>query len=304
MNLPEEISLDPIVADLRDADPAVRAQAATILGLARNPMVVEYLMQVLAFDTDLHVKRSVAIALGNIGHPSGIQPLLLAIQSSDPELRTFAAEALGKIPSPDVVELLIIALQGDVRIKIGALEALGRIGDVRAVSHIQKLGPQVHAELDTVRCMALAKLGAGGPAELETISRRMDTLTAHGRSIALDALVALGQEAWPQIATCLSDEDPIVRAQAARLLGSLQVPASLPRLMEAIEDPDPMVRASALEGISFHGTDQAREGLRTLMSRVDAGDPVRPEVEEILSRLAMVADAGVEAASLEGLSQG
>ena len=286
MNLPEEISLDPIVADLRDADPAVRAQAATILGLARNPMVVEYLMQVLAFDTDLHVKRSVAIALGNIGHTSGIQPLLLAIQSSDPELRTFAAEALGKIPSPDVVELLIIALQGDVRIKIGALEALGRIGDPRAIPHIQKLGPQVHAELDTVRCMALAKLGVGGSEELETIGRRLEGLTPHGRTIALDALVALGTDAWTHIASCLADEDAIVRAQAARLLGSLQVTDSLPRLMQVLEDPDPMVRASALEGIAFHGSEQAREGLRTVMARVDEGDPLRPEVEEVLTRLA------------------
>ncbi len=299
MNLPEEISLDPIVADLRDADPAVRAQAATILGLARNPMVVEYLMQVLAFDTDLHVKRSVAIALGNIGHTSGIQPLLLAIQSSDPELRTFAAEALGKIPSPDVVELLIIALQGDVRIKIGALEALGRIGDARAIPHIQKLGPQVHAELDTVRCMALAKLGVGGTAELEIIGRRMAGLTAHGRSIALDALVALGADAWTHIATCLDDEDPIVRAQAARLLGSLQGPESLPRLMRVLEDSDPMVRASALEGIAFHGSERAREGLRTIMARVDEGDPIRPEVEEVLSRLALATAADTDLGSFD-----
>jgi HEAT repeat protein len=249
-------------------------------------MVVEYLMQVLAFDTDLHVKRSVAIALGNIGHVSGIQPLLLAVQSNDPELRTFAAEALGKIPSRDVVEILIIALQGDTRIKVGALEALGRIGDPRAIPHIQKLGPQVSTELETVRCMALAKLGVAGDTELETLASKMDTLTAHGRSIAVDALAAFGPRAWTHVARCLADEDPIVRALASRLLGSLQVEDALPQLMGMLEDSDPMVRASALEGIAFHGNEQALEGLRSVMARVEDGSPLRPEVEEVIDRLA------------------
>lgn len=158
MSATDDISLDPIIFDLRDEDPAVRSQAATVLGLSGNPMVVEYLMSTLAFDEDLQVKRSAAIGLGNLGHPSALQPLLMALQSKDDELRTYAAEAVAKIDSDDSVELLLIALQGSASMQLGALEALARIGDQRALEPLEALVPSTDPAVEAMRQHALATL--------------------------------------------------------------------------------------------------------------------------------------------------
>jgi len=154
----DDISLDPIVFDLRDPDPAVRAQAATVLGLSGNPMVVEYLMSTLAFDEDVQVKRSAAIGLGNLGHPSGLQPLLMALQAKDDELRTFAAEAVAKIDADDSVDLLLIALQGGAAMQLGALDALARIGDPRALETLEAMVPSADAAVEAMRQHAIVTL--------------------------------------------------------------------------------------------------------------------------------------------------
>lgn len=158
MSTTDDISLDPIVFDLKDADPAVRSQAATVLGLSGNPMVVEYLMSTLAFDEDLQVKRSAAIGLGNLGHPSALQPLLMALQFADDELRTFAAEAIAKIDSDDSVDLLLIALNGNPSMQLGAMEALARIGDKRALAPLEALVPSTDAAVEAMRQHALVTL--------------------------------------------------------------------------------------------------------------------------------------------------
>lgn len=165
----EETSLDPIVFDLRDADPAVRAQAATVLGLSGNPMVVEYLMATLAFDEDLQVKRSAAIGLGNLGHPSGLQPLLMALQSRDDELRTFAAEAVAKIDADDSVDLLLIALQGGAGMQLGAMDALARIGDPRALPALEAMVPATDAAVEAMRQHAILVLRGGVDSEYDTL---------------------------------------------------------------------------------------------------------------------------------------
>lgn len=168
MSPTDDISLDPIIFDLRDADPAVRSQAATVLGLSGNPVVVEYLMSTLAFDEDLQVKRSAAIGLGNLGHPSALQPLLMALQSRDDELRTFAAEAIAKIDSDDSVELLLIALQGSPAMQIGAMDALARIGDPRALEPLEAMVPSTDAAVEVMRQHALVTL-RGVKSEYDTL---------------------------------------------------------------------------------------------------------------------------------------
>ena len=74
-----------------------------------------------------------AEALGKIGDPSAVEPLVIALGAGNYE----AATALGKIGDPRAVEPLIAALQADgatqSSVRENAAKALGKIGDLRAV---------------------------------------------------------------------------------------------------------------------------------------------------------------------------
>jgi HEAT repeat protein len=87
---------------------------------------------------DWGVRQSATEALVKIGPPS-IEPSLKALRDENGDVRKSAAEALGKIGDKRAIEPLIKALgdeNGDVR--ESAAEVLGKIGDKRAVEPLLK----------------------------------------------------------------------------------------------------------------------------------------------------------------------
>ncbi|MHB9074225.1 MAG: HEAT repeat domain-containing protein [Desulfobaccales bacterium] len=80
-------------------------------------------------DQNWLVRRNAAEALGKIGSPEAVPILTKALQDSDEPERWQAAEALAKIGSPEAVSAAIQALQDpEWHVKMRAAEALGRIG--------------------------------------------------------------------------------------------------------------------------------------------------------------------------------
>ena len=78
-------------------------------------------------------EKNAAGLLGAIGDPRAIEPLIAALKDKHSLVSRVAAEALVKIDTP-AVDLLIATLNyNDDFICIRAAEALGEIGDPRAV---------------------------------------------------------------------------------------------------------------------------------------------------------------------------
>lgn len=284
MSATDDISLDPIVFDLRDADPAVRAQAATVLGLAGNPMVVEYLMQTLAFDESIQVKRSAAIALGNLAHPSGVQPLLIALQAKDDELRTFAAEAIAKINAPEVVDVLLLALQGGVTLQQGALEALSRIGDPRALSALEAMVPSVDARVEALRQSAIAVLGGAAGDPHQALLVELASGDPHARLRALEALASRGVAEFAHVVSALEDPDAHVRAQAATTLGGFGEVVAVEPLTQKLQDVDPLVRTAAALALAELGDPRAIPALNAAIDAL-SDDSSRAEMLHALGEL-------------------
>jgi HEAT repeat protein len=66
--------------------------------------------------------------------PRMVDPLIAALVAPDPNVRGYAAEALGRIKDPRSVEPLIAALKdSDSSVRVRAIEALGRFKDPRSV---------------------------------------------------------------------------------------------------------------------------------------------------------------------------
>jgi HEAT repeat protein len=162
-------AVEPLIIVLKDESRDVRAGAAEALGKIGDKRAIEPLIQTLKNENsigdlekledpdrlpfmqalketnkneyDHYYDRAgaVAEALGKIGFPA-VVPLIQALNDENGYVRAGAAEALGKIGDKRAIEPLIQALRDDnllrsVRsgVRARAAEALGRIGDKRAV---------------------------------------------------------------------------------------------------------------------------------------------------------------------------
>jgi HEAT repeat protein len=156
-----------LIKTLRDPDASARARAARILGENQDREAGEALQQRMLDDPDATVRQEAAIALGRIGEvqplidamampdprvrvlitqalgqigdPRGIKPLIVALRDTSHEVRSHAAFALNKI-GPPAVEALIAALRHpDAVVRWSAARILGSLNDRRALAELERL---------------------------------------------------------------------------------------------------------------------------------------------------------------------
>ena len=94
-----------------------------------------------AFRNDTDLKRRLVEALGKLGDPQAVPPLIKALGDDWDDVRRAAAEALGRIGAPAVPPLIQALGDSDRDVRAVSAEALGKLGDPRAVpALIQALG--------------------------------------------------------------------------------------------------------------------------------------------------------------------
>jgi hypothetical protein len=104
----------------------------TIMSFQSQDKAIQYIQELQ--DSDPHVRFDAAYALGNIGDPRAVEPLINSLKDSDPSVASMAASALADINDPRAVEPLIEVLQSaDQDLRTAAINALSEIGDARSV---------------------------------------------------------------------------------------------------------------------------------------------------------------------------
>jgi len=112
-----------------DPDSGVRAEVARALGMCGDPTCVSVLIPMLA-DESSDVRRAGAGALGRGGNLSAAAPLAAALAQPGQQLlvRRALAAALARLPHPDVQPALLAALgDPDPQVRGYAAQALGQI---------------------------------------------------------------------------------------------------------------------------------------------------------------------------------
>jgi len=185
------------------ADSTKRDQAARdLIGLDADavPVLLEALQT-----RDLNLLAIYEQILARI--PSASQTLIQVLATAHPIIRARAADILGMRKDKSAVAALLDALKGEFyTVRARAAIALGRIGDKQAV---QPLFIALKDPDDDVRIGAC--LGLGSFKDPST---------------------------FDEITNVLLDDPKIeVRQAAAKALGSTQLPAAVPYLMEALRDP-------------------------------------------------------------------
>ncbi len=131
--LGDDSGTDVLVRLARSKELSKSLSAANWIGGVPIPKAIEALVNMPG---KKYQKRNTARILADIGDPRGIEPLLKALEEADGS----AALNLSHYKDPRVVDALVAALENeDWTFRIRAIEALGMIGDPRAVDRIAPL---------------------------------------------------------------------------------------------------------------------------------------------------------------------
>jgi cyclophilin family peptidyl-prolyl cis-trans isomerase/HEAT repeat protein len=230
LELADARRFDPpaLAALAADAEPAVRAGTAAVLGLLANPGATPLVAQ-LARDRDAGVRAAVAAAAGRLVEtlPAGAHErealggeLQRLLQDPAPEVRSAAAWGAGRAAHPGC--------------DLWLLKRLGREKD------------------PVVRTAILQELWRF-PGGL-WIRRAIGQVTNRDRGVRFAAVSSLARSGRTEAAVGLRlgcrDADPLVRMAAMEGARRLPPPALWPELLVGVGDADLRVRIAAMEGLA------------------------------------------------------
>jgi len=221
----DQRAVEPLIKALRDKDSDVREAAAKALGKIGDPRAVEPLIEALK-DEYWWVRKAAVEALGKIGDPRAVEPLIEALRDKDSDVCYTAAKALEKIEPewyktevakkqvPEFINALRHEYSG---VRKAAAEALGKIGDQRAVKPLIEALRDKDSDVRKAAAKALGKIG--------------------------------DQRAVESLIQALRNNDPDVRKAAAKALGKIGDQRAVKPLIEALRDNDPDVCYTAAEAL-------------------------------------------------------
>jgi HEAT repeat protein len=254
---------------------------------AAVPPLVEVLKQAP------RARAQAAVALGEIGDPRAVKPLMDAIdrQSRDREVQEanrYIADALGALRAKEAVPTLKdLVASPDGYVQVAAVDALGRIGDPAAVDTLVAVATGERVEPFTAK-KALLALGRIGDPRAAPAVLKMLFEERTGVSFFPEAAFAVSQIGRPMagpLLAILEGRDGALAswakqrgvlpgallAKSAQLLGDVGGPDAVPALVAKLgyRDADPSVamyvRVLAAESL---GRMRAREAVRALADAV------------------------------------
>ena len=214
-----------------------------------------------------------------------VQGLIIALKNKDPKVQYDAAEALGDIGDNRAVEPLATALKNDefsgVRWK--AAEALSKIG----APAVEALIGALRHENDDVQWKAAVALGEiGDPRAIEPLIIQLCDEDRFVKSHAALALGTIGEPAVKPLLRALSEGDGNLRWGAAIALGKIRDPRAIDPLIRALADKYENVRAESASSLAEMGKPALGPLLRFL--KFTEG----PERLEVVTALGELHEAG------------
>ncbi|WP_254564733.1 HEAT repeat domain-containing protein [Oscillatoria sp. HE19RPO] len=251
----------------------------------RNPGVLNGVLQVLAAsdvdmipalveclqDDDPDLRIYAALALGERADKRAIHPLIAALADPNPNVRYHAIDALGQLRSEQAVEPLVtIAESNDFFLAFPALDALMRICDSAIAP---RLLPLLKNTLSwRVRREAVDSLAQQNDPAIAIELLRMLREQHRNPNVlnsVLQILVLSDVDPIPSLVECLQDDDPDLRIYTALALGERHDVRAIPALIAVLNDPDANVIYHAIEAL---GRLRAVDAVEPLLALAESGD--------------------------------
>lgn len=218
-----------------------------------------------------------------------------AVQDSDPKVRLLAVRTLWEYEEKSLAALFLDLLKEDpdADVRAAAAGALGRFvyaGELEeipseALCRIEDalIGLVDSAEAPQIRRSALESLGFSSRDEVPPFIE--SAFASKEKEWVASALFAMGRSAnrrWePQVMQMLESNLPLLRSEAARAAGELEIQEAVPYLVDLLDDPDETTRLASIWSLSQIGG----EGIRQIFERLYEEAEDDQEIELLESAL-------------------
>jgi HEAT repeat protein len=237
---------------LNDTDPWVRYYTARALGHIRSPESIDALANTLRSDPANQVRIASADALGSIGGRRTVAFLAPFVDSEDRDLAQAALLALGVVGHPDAVQPLLAALRSnDSARRLVAVRAIAARRDADAVETLQWTASADSDE--TITQAAIEELSRMATPESIGALLRL-TSNRRLREAVIEQISGLGLTHLGLIRSGLSSPHPETRRAVVEILSRMKHPEASEALSAALDDDLPEVRLSALRALRRLGS--------------------------------------------------
>jgi HEAT repeat protein len=241
-------SIDALASALReDQAVQVRIAAADALGAIGGRRIVSVLAPFVNSE-DSNLSRAALLALGVVGHPDALHPILSALRSDDPLRRLNAVRAIAARRDHEAAEALqwTAGADNDEAVAAGAIEELSKMATSESIAALLRL-----ASDRRLREKAIVQISRLGLSHLESIKAGLSSPQLETRRAVVEALGRMKTpEASVALSIALDDDRPEVRLAALLALRRLGSHVSERRLWSmAQNDPDSGVREAARQGL-------------------------------------------------------
>jgi HEAT repeat protein len=231
----------PLLLDCcRDSYEQVRRAAIELIPYLENESVLSVLVEALQTDTP-KVRAAATRALGQVDRAFALPYLLTTLQDSDAWVRYYGARSLGIHGCLEALDPLTELAQSDPAhpVRIAAVEALGRIGGLRALNTLIPLAEKGAGSSDLTRAALMALGEIAHPSALPPLLTALRSSDPDRRIYSIQALGkrgGAGVEAALQNVASLDLEVSVVQA-AIQALTQLATPEAIAALMDLTANP-------------------------------------------------------------------
>jgi HEAT repeat protein len=248
-------AVEPVIKALSSSSPRLRREAARALGEIGDPRSVDPLLSRLRDkDPSPEVRREAILALGRMRAANALEPIVETMDDPTDDVRVASVWALGQIGTEEIVNPLSAALR---KAQVASIDAAYWLGETRSKAAVAPLGAlilqsDIDLELKRAVARALARI-----ATEDVVPFLMDLLQDNDASVKVIAATALGQmksaTATAKLIERLIDnkEAPSVRSAAASSLGLIKAETAVQPLIEALDAPEAEVRLTVAQSL-FH----------------------------------------------------
>ena len=217
--------------------------------------------------------------------PAVLDVILELTDDPEPEVRAQVLHVIGEARAQGALPQVLERLADDApRVRAFAALAAGRLGDNAAAEGLIALSREAAASGDPVLRHA-AIMGLDGCANAGRFAM-IDALTRTPEEKAL-AMVLLRRRRDPRLADHLTDDSPLVVAEAARAIHDVPVPEALPALAALLQRPgvlEPLVLRRALSAAFRVGNEADARSLAAFATRVEQSPEARAEALDLLAQ--------------------
>ena len=285
----------PLIQELARGDKTARSTATYVLGRLPLEQSLDILVGLLD-DPDLGIRCEAAQALGRVGWPRAIPPLIEAL-AGPPELRHAARRSLAAILhkcATCVDELIGVALSSDrAEIRSELADVLGRLRDPRVVDPLLRLlrDPEWRVRWKVLK--SFERLARDGSLPLTAREPLFDyargELAAFRHSLECSRALVPSPDTDAQrlLARALEEDRVNIQERVFRMLGVLCGRQVMQEIFKELQSNDARMRADALEALDTLAPKAiGRELVALLEPAPTVGTPATQPVVPLLDSLA------------------